>query len=76
MPMASRRDPVSIRFGERVRALREAKSLSQDSLASRVGVHRTYLGGIERGQRNPALKNISKLAHALGVTLQQLFTGV
>jgi transcriptional regulator with XRE-family HTH domain len=74
--MASRRDPVSIRFGKRVRALREERGLSQDGLASRAGMHRTYLGGIERGQRNPALENISRIARALGVTLQQLFDGM
>jgi transcriptional regulator with XRE-family HTH domain len=60
-------------FGERVRELRLAKGLSQEKLAFKSGVHRTYLGGIERGERNPSLKNIAAIAEALGVTLSELF---
>ena len=60
-------------FGEQIRALREAKGLSQEELAFRAHVHRTYLGGIERGERNPSLKNITAIADALGVTLSELF---
>jgi transcriptional regulator with XRE-family HTH domain len=48
--------------------------LSQEELAFRAGVHRTYLGGIERGHRNPALKNIAAIAEALEVTLPELFS--
>jgi len=65
---------VEKRFGKRVRELRLAKGLSQEELAYRADVHRTYLGGIERGKRNPALKNISAIAEALGVSLSELFT--
>jgi len=61
------------KFGKRVRELRRAKSLSQEELAFRAGVHRTYLGGIERGERNPALENIEAIAKALGVSLSDLF---
>ena len=64
---------IQKQFGERVRDLRLAKGLSQEELAFRAGVHRTYLGGIERGERNPALKNIAEIAKALGVTLSELF---
>ncbi len=60
-------------FGERVRELRTTRGLSQEELAFKSGVHRTYLGGIERGERNPSLRNISAIAEALGVTLSQLF---
>jgi transcriptional regulator with XRE-family HTH domain len=60
-------------FGERVRVLRQEQGLSQEELAYRAGVHRTYLGGIERGERNPALKNIAAMAEALGVSLSELF---
>jgi len=67
---------LPIAFGARVRALRRAQGLSQEELAHRVGVHPTYLGGIERGERNPALKNIGQLARALGVSMAELFTGV
>jgi len=64
---------VEKRFGERVRQLRLAKGLSQEELAFRSSVHRTYLGGIERGKRNPSLKNIAAIAKALDVTLSELF---
>jgi transcriptional regulator with XRE-family HTH domain len=64
---------IEERFGERVRELRQAKGLSQEELAFKTGVHRTYLGGIERGERNPSLKNIAAIAKALGVTLSELF---
>jgi len=64
---------IQERFGHRVRELRETRGLSQEELAFRAGVHRTYLGGIERGERNPALKNIAAIAEALGVTLSELF---
>ena len=64
---------IQRQFGERVRALRIAKGLSQEELAFKSGMHRTYLGGIERGERNPSLKNVAAIAKALGVTLSQLF---
>jgi len=62
------------RFGKRVRELRFARGLSQEELAFRAGVHRTYLGSIERGERNPALVNIAAIAKALDVTLPELFS--
>jgi transcriptional regulator with XRE-family HTH domain len=61
-------------FGKRVRELRLVKGLSQEELAFRADIHRTYLGGIERGERNPALKNIAAIAKALGVSLSELFS--
>ena len=64
---------IENRFGYRVRELREAKGLSQEELAFKVGVHRTYLGGIERGERNPSLKNIDLIANALEISLSELF---
>ena len=63
---------IQRRFGKRVRELRLARGLSQEELAFRVGIHRTYLGGVERGERNPSLKNIAAIAEALGVTLSEL----
>lgn len=56
------------RFGSRVRAVRERLGLSQENLADRVGMHRTYLGGVERGERNIGLLNLLRIARALGVT--------
>ena len=66
-------DTIQKRFGDRIRALRQLRRLSQEELAFRAGIHRTYLGGVERGERNPALKNINSLAEALNVTLSELF---
>ena len=54
-------------FGVRLRTLREQTGLSQEELASRAGLHRTYVGGIERGERNVSAVNIEKLAEALAV---------
>ena len=65
---------VQTQFGKRVRELRLVRGLSQEELAFRSGVHRTYLGGIEQGKRNPSLKNVALIARALGVTLSQLFS--
>lgn len=53
------------RFGQRVRQLRLAKGLTQEELAERAGLHPTYIGGIERGERNLGLDNLLKLARAL-----------
>ena len=64
---------IEKQFGDRIRALRVAKKLSQEEIAHRAGVHRTYLGGIERGERNPSLRNIAALAEALEVSLSELF---
>ncbi len=62
------------RLGDRVRKLRSERKLSQEELAYKAGVHRTYLGGIERGERNPSLRNIAAIAKALDVTLSELFS--
>lgn len=61
------------KFGNRVREMRIAQGLSQENLAQKSGLHRTYIGGIERGERNISLENIQKIAHALSCTICQLF---
>jgi transcriptional regulator with XRE-family HTH domain len=61
-----RMDSVLVRFGRRVRELRKKKGLSQEALALEAGLDRSYIGGVERGERNIALVNIEKLARALG----------
>jgi transcriptional regulator with XRE-family HTH domain len=61
------------RLGRRVRCFRLKAGLSQEDLADACGLDRTYIGGIERGERNPSLKNILKLAGALRVTMPELF---
>jgi len=63
---------IQVRFGERVRELRQAKGISQEALADGAGIHRTYLSSVERGERNISLVNIDKLAAALGVSLPEI----
>lgn len=63
-------------FGQNVRELRQSKQLSQESLAGVCGLHRTYVGGIERGERNVSLQNIIKIARALGVLPAKLLEGI
>lgn len=65
---------IQKKFGERIRQLRLQKGMSQESLAFKANMHRTYMGGIERGERNPSLKNIEAIAKALGVSLKELFS--
>lgn len=60
-------------FGSRVRAIRKAQLWSQEELALACGLDRTYIGGVERGERNLSLANIHKIASALGVTPRELF---
>ncbi len=60
-------------FGQTVRTLREKKGFSQEIFAGHVGVHRTYMGGIERGERNPTLTTIWKIAQALELTPADFF---
>lgn len=60
------------KFGEKVREERLKQGLSQEELASRAGVHRTYIGMIERAEKNITLENISKVAKALGLSISQL----
>jgi transcriptional regulator with XRE-family HTH domain len=62
-----------VKFGQAVRKLREDRKYSQEEFANIVGVHRTYMGGIERGERNITLTTIYKIARALAVTPQSLF---
>ena len=64
---------LSKEFGARVRKLRNVLGLSQEKLAERAGVHRTYIGMIERGEKNITLSNIEKIASALGVSVDTLF---
>lgn len=62
-----------IAFGRRVRILRNEKGISQEVLAELSDLDRTYIGGIERGERNPSLKNILKLSFSLEVAPSELF---
>jgi transcriptional regulator with XRE-family HTH domain len=71
-----RRDRLLQALGARVRRLREAKSWTQEVLAERAELDRSYVAGIEAGLRNPSVKAAAKLARGLGVTLSELFESV
>jgi transcriptional regulator with XRE-family HTH domain len=74
-------DDVLVRFGKRVREMRAAQGYSQEGFAHACGLDRTYVGGIERGERNIALRNIAlrnieQIAVTLGLRIDQLMKGV
>ena len=60
------------KFGTRVRELRIAQGLSQEVFAQKAGLHRTYIGGIERGERNVSLINIEKIANVFDISMASL----
>lgn len=60
-------------FGQRIRELRLAAEMSQEELADRAGLHRTYIGGIERGERNIGLLNVFRLATTFSLPVADLF---
>ena len=63
---------ISITFGERVREIRVSKNLSQEQLADLSNVHRTYIGMVERAEKNITLVNMQKIANALEVNIEDL----
>jgi len=63
-----------VKFGVKVREKRTALHLSQEELAERAGVHRTYIGMIERAEKNITLENVEKLAKALKTSIPELLT--
>lgn len=68
------KEKILVTFGERVRKFRKEKGFSQEQLAFKAGLHRTYIGMIERAEKNITLLNIEKIANALDVNLQKLFS--
>jgi transcriptional regulator with XRE-family HTH domain len=79
MAKRMRREPsdpnVLRRFGRRVRAVRVSRRMTQEQLADEAGLDRSYVGGVERGERNVSLGNIARIARALRVPPHKLFTG-
>lgn len=65
---------ILIKFGQKVRELRIQQGYSQEELAHRAGLHRTYIGMIERAEKNLTLTNIDKIAIALNVSISELFS--
>lgn len=63
-----------LNFGQKIRRLRARKGLSQEAFASSCGLDRTYVGGVERGERNVSLKNILRISEALGVAPAELLS--
>jgi transcriptional regulator with XRE-family HTH domain len=61
-----------VRFGNRLREVREKAGISQEKLAELAGLHRTYVSSVERGKRNISLQNIERLAVALDVSMKEL----
>lgn len=67
-----RRDPALVSLGTAIRTTREAKSISQEALALRAGVDRSYVGRVERGDNNVAVLTLVKIARALEITVAEL----
>ena len=68
-----KKDSTKQAFGACVRRARLRAGLSQEGLADRCDLDRTYIGGVERGERNPSLTSLAKVAAGLGITLSELF---
>ena len=74
--MAKRRDPLLRALGTRVRQLREGKGWTQEGLADRAGLDRSYLAGIEAGLRNPSIRALGRIAKGLGVSVSDVVTKI
>lgn len=70
------RNNIAVAFGYAVRRYREQLDLSQEDLADRCGLHRTYIGGVERGEKNPTIRTMFRIASALAVPLHQLIADI
>ena len=69
-------ESILIRFGKAVRERRKRLGVSQEEFADMCGLDRSYVGGVERGERNISLENIGRIAKALGISLSELFRRV
>lgn len=67
---------ITKKFGDRIRALRVKRGLSQEKLALSIEMDRTYYASVESGKRNVSIKNIEKIANGLGVSIENLFKGI
>jgi len=71
-----KRDPILCSFGQSVAKHRRARGFTQEALAEKADLDRTYLSDIERGVRNPGIKNVIVIAKALGITPSDLMKGI
>ena len=69
-------DPILKALGQRIRELRDKRGFSQESFADHCGVHRTFIGTIERGETNLSFRNLAKMAAGLEITIAKLVAGV
>ena len=67
---------INVQLGMRIRYLRKQQGLSQEDLALESGVNKNYLSDLERGERNPTIVVVEKIATALGVSLSTIFKGI
>lgn len=74
--MTGLRNKVLFSLGNRIRYLRGERGWSQEELAGEAGLDRTYVGGIERGERNVAIMNLARIAKALDISLAEMFKSV
>jgi transcriptional regulator with XRE-family HTH domain len=70
------KNPALVRIGENLRKAREKRGLSQEELAFEAGVHRTYVGGVERAEYNVTVLTLLRFTKALGITLQDAIRGL
>lgn len=67
------KETILVEFGKKIRKERLKQNLSQEDLAEKANLHRTYIGMIERGEKNITLINIEKISNALGISIAELF---
>jgi transcriptional regulator with XRE-family HTH domain len=63
---------ILVQFGSRLKHLRQEKSLTQEQFAQKCGLHKNYIGMVERGERNPSLLNIDVISKGLGISIPEL----
>ena len=69
-------DDVAALIGIRIRTMRKSKGMSQEKLAEKCGLHPTYIGQVERGEKNVTVNNVYRVAEALNVGLDEMFQGI
>ncbi len=72
----ARKEPTLVRLGSNLRKAREQRGWSQEELAFRCGVHRTYVGGVERGEYNITVLTLRRFTKALGVSIETVLRGI